>query len=119
MLSTRLAVLRCLTVLQQLAAEEFGSLDQGTPRRREVSARLKEWLFETRAAVRGVLNGHRLSPLHQALEIEGLRADLEWLSVIVARLDQEATSPPTAWLEVELGRLRRGLAQHAKRSSSP
>ena len=82
-------------------------------------ARLKEWLFETWAAIRGVLNGHRLSPLHQALEIEGLRTDLEWLSVIVARLDQEATSPPTVWLEVELGRLRGSLRTPSDRHPDP
>ncbi|HKI20165.1 MAG TPA: ion transporter, partial [Isosphaeraceae bacterium] len=117
--SSRLAVLRCLTVLQQLAAEELRSLDQGTPRRREVAARVKEWLFETRAAVRGVLNGLRFGPLHQALEIEGLRADLEWLSVGVARLDQEAPHPLTAWLDVELERLRGSLCPSADRHSDP
>ena len=117
--SSRLAVLRSLTVLQQLAAEELGSLDQGTPRRREVAARVKQWLFETRAAVRGVLTGHRFGALHQALEIEGLRADLEWLSVVVARLDQEAPHPPTAWLDVELERLRGSLCPSANRQSDP
>ena len=38
MVSTRLAVLHCLTVLQQLAAEEFGSLDMG------LLAAEKSWL---------------------------------------------------------------------------
>jgi hypothetical protein len=117
--SSRLAVLRCLTVLQQLAAEELGPLEQGTPRRREVATRVKQWLFETRAAIRGVLNGHRSGLLHQALEIEGLRADLEWLSVVVARLDQETPHPLTAWLDVELERLRGSLCPSADRQSDP
>ena len=117
--SSRFAVLRCLTVLQRLAAEQFASLDPGTPRRREVSAWVKEWLFETRSAIRGVQNGFRLSPLHQALEIEGLRADLEWLSIVVARLDQEATSPLIAWLDVELERLRASLCPSSDHQADP
>ena len=43
------------------------------------------------------------------MAIEGLRADLEWLSTLVARVDGETPHPITAWLDVELQRLRAWL----------
>ena len=39
-----------------------------------------------------------------------MRADLEWLSVLIARLDREPLPSATAALEVELQRIRKGLA---------
>ena len=56
--------------------------------------------------VRTVLTVQRLGPLHQAMAIEGLRSDLEWLSMLVARVDGETPLPVSAWLDVELQRLR-------------
>ena len=63
--------------------------------------------------------GLRLGPLHQAMAIEGLRTDLEWLSTLVARLDQETPHPVTAWLDVELERLRAGWARPSGRDPDP
>ena len=74
-----------------------------------MAARAKEGLAEARAAVRTVLTVPRLGPLHQAMAIEGLRTDLEWLSMLVARVDGETPHPVSAWLDVELQRLRSWL----------
>ncbi len=87
----------------------MASLEPGTPSQQLVAARAKEGLADARAAVRAVLTGPRLGPLHQAMAIEGLRTDLEWLSTLVARLDGETPHPVTAWLDVELQRLRAWL----------
>jgi hypothetical protein len=104
--SSRRAVVTELLALQRRAVGELGGLAPATPRYQQVASRVKGWLAETRIAVRNVLTGVRLGPLHQALAIEGLRTDIEWFSVLVARLDQETPHPVTTWLDVELDRLR-------------
>ena len=98
-----------LLVLQQRAVGKLGGMAPTTPRSQLVASRVKGWLAETRNAVRTVLAGVRLGPLHQALAIEGLRTDLEWFSVLVARIDQETPHPVATWLDVELDRLRSWL----------
>ena len=84
-------------------------LEPGSPAHQLVTARAKEGLADARGAVRAVLGAPRLGPLHQAMAIEGLRTDLEWLSTLVARVDGETPQPLIAWLDVELQRLRRWL----------
>ena len=59
----------------------------------------------------------RLDPLHQALAIEGLRTEVEWLSAVIDRLDRETPDPATAWLDVELARLSTSLRVAAGRDS--
>jgi hypothetical protein len=108
--SSRREVVRGLTELQLLGAAAMTGLEPGTPAVHLVAARVKEGLLEARAAIRTVLTGLRLGPLHQAMAIEGLRADLEWLSTLVARLDEETPHPVSTWLDVELQRLRAWLA---------
>ncbi len=107
--SSRLEVVRGLTELQLLADAAMTGLQPGTPAVHLIAARVKEGLAEARAAVRSVLTGLRLGPLHQAMAIEGLRSDLEWLSTLVARLDGETPHPVSTWLDVELQRLRAWL----------
>ncbi len=107
--SSRREVVRRLTELQLLAEAAMTGLQPGTPAVHLVAARVKEGQIEARAAVRSVLAGLRLGPLHQAMAIEGLRADLEWLSTLVARLDEETPPPVSTWLDVELQRLRAWL----------
>ena len=55
----------------------------------------------------------RARPRHlgRALAVEGLRGDLEWLSVLVSRLDREPPHRQAAFLEVELERVRNGSAR--------
>ncbi len=103
--SSRRAVVRRLSELQVLAVQEMGMLVAGTPRHGELAARAKEWLDDVRTALRNLLSVSPANSLHQSLAIEGLRNELEWLSVVVARLDRETTHPLTAWLDVELARL--------------
>ena len=107
--SSRQEVVRALTELQMLADAAMTGLQPGTPAVHLLTARAKEGLLEARAAVRTVLTGSRLGPLHQAMAIEGLRADIEWLSALVARLDEETPHPVSTWLDVELQRLRAWL----------
>ncbi len=107
--SSRRSVVTELLVLQQRAVGKLGGMAPTTPRSQQVASRVKGWLAETRNAVRTVLAGVRLGPLHQALAIEGLRTDLEWFSVLVARIDQETPHPVATWLDVELDRLRSWL----------
>ena len=111
--------MRGLTELQLLADAAMTSLQPGTPAVHLVAARAKEGLLEARAAVRTVLTGLRLGPLHQAMAIEGLRTDLEWLSTLVARLDEETPHPVSAWLDVELQRLRAWLGTAPGREPDP
>jgi hypothetical protein len=107
--SSRREVVRRLTELQLLADAAMTGLAPGTPATHLVASRVKEGLTDARAAIRSALTGLRLGPLHQAMAIEGLRTDLEWLSTLVARLDGEAPHPVSAWLDVELQRLRAWL----------
>src|SRR5262249_49173850 len=98
--ASRREVVRRLNELQLLADGELAGLKPGTVCHREVAARVRNGLAETRVAIQNALTVLQLEPLHQALAIEGLRADLEWLSVVVARLDGEIPPPPMAWLDV-------------------
>jgi hypothetical protein len=106
---SRRELVRGLTELQLLADNDMSRLEPGTPSQQLVSARAREGLAEARTAVRTVLTVPRLGPLHQAMTIEGLRSDLEWLSMLVARVDGETPHPVSAWLDVELQRLRAWL----------
>ena len=117
--SSRRAVVRRLTELQVLADFAMDALAPGTPRSHNVADRVKDWLADTRLTLRKVLTGLRLGSLHQAMAIEGLRTDLEWLSAVVARLDRETPHPVTVWLDVELGRLRGWLGTPASRDPDP
>ena len=117
--STRGDIVRRLTELQLLADRAMATLKPGSPAHQLVAARAKEGLADARAAVRGVATGLRLGLLHQALALEGLRADLEWLSTLVARLDGETTPQMAAWLDVELQRLRGWLAAPSNREADP
>ena len=66
-----------------------------------------------RAALRAIPTDPALDTLGRALAVEGLRGDLEWLSVLVSRLDREPPQRQTAYLEVELERVRNGLVPSA------
>ncbi|MFI5459801.1 MAG: hypothetical protein ACHRXM_30635 [Isosphaerales bacterium] len=117
--SSRRAVVRRLTELQVLADSEMDALAAGTSRYNNVTDRVKDWLADTRVTLRNVLTATRLGSLHQAMAIEGLRSDLEWLSTVVARLDRETPHPVTVWLDVELGRLRGWLGVPPSRDPDP
>jgi len=117
--SSRRGIVRRLTELQQLADLEMDALVPGTPPYNDVADRVKHGLEDVRVALRNVLTGIRPGPLPQAMAIEGLRTDLEWQSALVARLDRETPHPATAWLDVELGRLRGWLGAPASRDPDP
>jgi hypothetical protein len=117
--STRRAIVRRLTELQVRADADMAALNPGTARHSEVSDRIKVWLADTRMALRRVLAGLRSGPLHQAMAIEGVRTDVDWLSTVVARLDRETPHPVTARLDVELGRLRGWLKSAGRGNPDP
>jgi hypothetical protein len=117
--ASRRDLVRRLTELELQAAEAMGALVHGTSAFNEVHRRVKNWLAEIRASLRGVVCDLRLGALRQALAIEGLRSDLEWQSTVLARLDGEAAVPAAAWLDVELGRLRGWLGQSAGGKPDP
>jgi hypothetical protein len=104
--TARQDVVRNLTDLQWRAAADMARSASKTWRAQGVGNRVKDELADARAAVRAALAGQQLSPLHQAMAIEGLRGDLEWLSSVVAYLDDETPHPVPVWLDVELQRLR-------------
>ncbi len=113
----RRELLRWLTALQMRADGEMGSLVPGTERHDLVARRSRDWLADIRAALRSVTTGASVHPLHQALAIEGLRTEVEWLSAVIDRLDRETPDPATAWLDVELARLSTSLRVAAGRDS--
>ena len=117
--SCRRAIVCRLADLQRLAGEELIGLRPGTARHREVAARVKEWLVEARVAARNTSTVLQFEPLHEAMALEALRADLEWLSIVVARLDNEAPQAPSVWLDVDLERLRGTLGAPDARNSDP
>jgi hypothetical protein len=117
--SNRREVVRRLAELQVLAEAGMERLEAGSPNHQLVAARAKDGLTEARVAVRNVLSGLRLGPIHQAMSIESLRTDLEWLSTLVARVDGEEPHPVTAWLDVELERLRTWLRTPQGRVPEP
>jgi hypothetical protein len=117
--SCRRAVVGRLADLQRQAGEDLAGLKPGNARHREVSTRAKEWLVEARVAARNVLTVLQFEPLHEAMALEALRADLEWLSIVVARLDHEAPQAPTVWLDIELERLRGSLSPPDGRHPDP
>jgi hypothetical protein len=116
--AARRAVVPVLTDLQARAAEQIGP-SVLSKLRKDVSARLRGWLGETRATIRGITTDVGKGPLPQAMAIESLHGDLEWLSGILARLDGEAPHPFTAWLDVELDRVRGRLRSPADRRADP
>ncbi len=116
---TRHEVVRALAELQKLADAELAELVPGTPTHQLVAARAKEGLNDVRAAISTVLSGARAGPLPQAMALEGLRGDLEWLSTLIARLDGESAHRMTAWVDVELGRLRGRLARDSSQDLDP
>jgi len=104
--SARREVVRYLSELQRRAADAM-AVSVSDPRGRDgIADRVKAGLAEARVAVRTVLASGRAGPWHQAMAIEGLRSDLEWLSTVVSWLDHEPPHAVTVWLDVELERLR-------------
>jgi hypothetical protein len=117
--SVRHQVVCRLIELERAAGEELAGLMPGTPRYREVAARVRDGLSEARVAAQNVLTVLQFEPLHQAMAIAGLRVDLEWWSLLVARLDGEVPPAPSAWLDVELEHVRTGLGPPGDRDPDP
>jgi hypothetical protein len=104
--AARRNVVRRLAKLQLQTEADLDRLLADPAGHKELAVRLRSWLAETQATIRGVPADVQKGPLRQLMVSEGLRADVEWLSVILARLDRETPHPFTAWLDVELERLR-------------
>ena len=115
----RRAILRRLTKLRQAVGEVLDDRELGAGDRQLLAGRVKEWLLESRITLRNLLTDHTLDPLGRALAVEGLRTDLEWLSVLVARLDCDPPVSPTASLEVDLERVHNGLTLSAEPRRRP
>ncbi len=115
--AVRRDVVRNLTRLQERAKQSSRTVqpqNRGAP----CSARrINDWLVEAQAATRDALARAREGALRQALLIEGLRADLDWQSSLVALSDGETPPPLSAALEVELDRLSGWLAASAEDES--
>jgi hypothetical protein len=102
----RRVVVGRLAELERRTVDDLQDLQLGTARHREVAARARRWLGEARVAAQNILTVLEFEPLHQAMAIEALRTDLEWLGAVVARLDDESPPAPGVWLDSELERLR-------------
>ncbi len=104
-------------ILRRLAGLRLAVGDLIEPRElddrdRQVLARhVKNWLSEYRTALRHLLSDHTLDRLGRALAVEGMRYDLEWLNVLVARLDHDLPPSRSARLEVELDRIHNELTR--------
>ena len=110
----RRAILRRLTKLRQAVGAVLDDREFGAGDRQVLAGRVKEWLLESRITLRNLLTDHTLDPPGRALAVEGLRTDLEWLSVLVARLDRDPPVSRTASLEVDLERVHNGLTLSAE-----
>ncbi len=117
--SARRAVLRALIELQLYADAEMASLIPGSPAHDLLARRSKDWLAEVRGTLRDLSTGASVDPLHQAMAIEGLRGELEWLGALVDRLERETPQPATAWIDVELARLSGWLRPSSGHDSDP
>ena len=115
----RRSILRRLTKLRQAVGEVLDDRELGAGDRQLLAGRVKEWLLESRITLRNLLTDHTLDPLGRALAVEGLRTDLEWLSVLVARLDCDPPVSRTASLEVDLERVHNGLTLSAEPRRRP
>ncbi len=103
--TARAALVRRVTELTLEASEPLATLEPDTPLYCEISARVKKWLVAARLAFQSDTT-IILDPLQLAMTLEGLRIDLEWLGVIIARLDREPFHPVTTWLDIELERIQ-------------
>ena len=99
-----------LLVLQSQIDRRADAFQPGNnPARGLVATRLRGWLGEIRVAVRAVSSNAAETPLSVALAFEGFRADLDWFSILISRLDQEEPHAPALLIELELTRLMRSL----------
>ncbi len=117
----RRALARRLVELRLIVYGLLDDLEPGSPKRDVLVGRVRDWLGEARTTLRIISTDSMLGPLGRALAAEGLRGDLEWLSVLIARLDGEPPPRPTATLEVQLERIHHELSLSAEpqRPSDP
>jgi hypothetical protein len=108
--ASRQSVLRRLHGLRWTLLERLDGMGPSSEGQRTVARRVKDWLSESRFILRHLLTDSKLDRLARALAVEGMRCDLEWLSALIARLDREPMPSPTAALEADLHRLRKGLS---------
>jgi hypothetical protein len=107
--STRRDVLRWLSELQALTDAEMELHVPDKERHDLLVRRSRDWLDQVRSALRSVSSTASVGLLQQALAIEGLRNELEWHAALIHRLDGETPHPASAWIDVELARLIKGL----------
>jgi hypothetical protein len=107
--ASRRAIARRLAELRLVVDGLLEEAKPGSAKRDGLARRVKEWLGEARTTLRSISSDPTLDPLGRALAAEGLRGDLEWLSVLVAWLDGEPAPRPTATLEVQLKRIHHEL----------
>lgn len=102
----RHAVVEHLARLENQTLDDLATLAPGTSVHRQVAALARQALADARIAAQNVLTVLEFEPLHQAMAVEALRADLEWLGALIARLDGEIPAARGVWLDAELERLR-------------
>ncbi len=102
----RRAVVERLAELENRTLDDLAVLPPGTPMHRQVAALARQSLADARIAAQNVRTVLEFEPLHQAMAVEALRADLEWLGAVIARLDGEIPAARGVWLDGELERLR-------------
>ena len=107
----RRTILRRLAKLRQAVGDILEQRKLTAGDCQVLAARVKDWISEARNTLRDTLTDHTLDRLGRALAVEGLRYDLESLSVLVAWLDRDPPPSRTARLEVELERVHNGLAR--------
>ncbi|MHB1559915.1 MAG: hypothetical protein ACYC61_20895 [Isosphaeraceae bacterium] len=104
--AARRAVVERLADLESRMLDDLAGLSLGTSVHRQIAARARQTMADARIAAQNVLTVLEFEPLHQAMAVESLRADLEWLVAVIARLDGEIPAARGVWLDAELERLR-------------
>ncbi len=115
----RHAVVERLADLEERTLDDLAALPTGTPAHRQAVARARQALADARIAAQNVLTVLEFEPLHQAMAVEALRGDLEWLGAVIARLDGEIPAARGVWLDAELERLRGLLGRPEGRRAEP
>jgi hypothetical protein len=106
----RRTLVRLLTELRQSVEQNLDTWPLSSSDHDLLVQTVRRWLGETRLVLSKLVDGPSLDLLGRAFAIEGLRADIEWLSGLIARLDRERPHSAVATIEVELERVQKSLS---------
>lgn len=107
----RRSIVRELTALCRAVDGRLATAEPGSDAERLVAARITKWTARARAALELLMNAPEGNLLGRAQAVEAMRGDLEWLGLFLDRLEREPGAGRTAWLEMELARVRNLLGE--------